>query len=814
MRHIRHDIREAVRRILREPGFTALAVLTLALGIGANTAMFSVIKTVLLEPLPYGSAERLVMIWNASDRQGTTWLSIQEVVSYRRDTTAFDGVGAYTEADANLTGGLEPERVRAAQVTPDLFDILQVPPALGRAFAPSDGAPGSDDGVVLGFRLWQRRFGADASIVDRQIEVNGRLRTVVGVMPNGFRLPMDYQRDRPTELWLPLVIDPADLGPWGSRLLLGVGRLRGDTTAATATNELQLLWKRWIDAGFIANQRDNRSNRAAIPVRELVTGDVRMPLMILLGTVAFVLLIALANVANLWLARAAARSRDVAVRAALGADRARLITQVLVESVLLAALGGAVGLALALGMIRLLARMHAGTLPRIDDASMDPALLAFTAGVSLLAGLLFGLAPAFQLSRFALNTVLNESSRGATGGRGRQRLRQALVVAQMTLSVVLVLGAGLLTRSLIALHRVPLGFATSNLLTAQVQLPPTAYPEAADVVRFYRNLDERLAQIPGVVEAGFVRILPLSRTIGNWTITLESRPYAAEENPHGDFQYATPGYFEAMGVQALRGRLVGTSDTEDAQLVVVINDTMARRYWPGEDALGKRFHFGTADQPWLTVVGIVPTLHHNAVVEEPRAEMYVPHAQVSRARAGTPRSMSVVMKTASDPRGFIAPLRAAIRAIDPKLPIADIRTMEDVEAAALAEPRLTAWLLGGFAALALALAAVGIYGTISLFVNDRTQEIGIRLALGAQRASILKMILGQGASLAAVGILLGVIASLFLTRFLDTVLYGVTTMDPFTFAAVPLLLAVVALIASFTPARRASRLDPIRSLRR
>lgn len=812
MGHLPQDLRDALRRAFREPAFTALAVLTLALGIGANTAMFSVIRTVLLEPLPYGDAGRLVMIWNASDRGGTTWLSIQEAVSYGRDAQALEAFAAYTEGDANLTGGSDPERIRAAQVMPGLFSVLQVTPLLGRTFIEAEGRPGAVSGVVLGHGLWQRRFGGDAGIVGREIQVNGRPHTVVGVMPMSFRLPMDYQRDRPTELWLPFVIDPADLGQWGNRLLLGVGRLRPDVTPASATTELQLLWKRWIDAGFIPNQRDNRGDRAAIPVRDLVTGNVRMPLMILVGTVALVLLIALANVANLLLAKAAVRGREFAVRAALGAERARLIRQMLVESIVLALLGGAAGLALAAGMVRVLAGMHAGTLPRIEDASVDPWLLAFTCATSLAAGLLFGLAPALQLSRFSLTSVLNDSSRGASAGRGRQRLRQSLVVIQVTLSVVLMLGAALLTRSLIELTRVPLGFDTSHVLTAQVQLPPATYPAAADVVRFFRELNERMAQIPGVRDAGLVRILPLSRTIGNWSITLESRPFSPEENPHGDFQYATPGYFEAMGVPPLRGRLIDRTDTEDGPLVVLVNGTMARKYWPGEDAIGKRFHFGTADQPWLTIVGIVPTVRHNAVIEEPRAEMYVPHAQVNRARAGTPRSMSIVMKTEGDPREFVARLRETVRAIDPNLPIAEIRTMEEIEARALAEPRLTTWLMGGFAALALLLATIGIYGTISLFVNDRAQEIGIRLALGAQRGTILKMVLSQGAALAGAGIVLGLGAALFLTRLLDKTLYGVTARDPLTFAVVPLLLGAVALAASLTPARRASRMDPVRSL--
>lgn len=811
---MRIDLLEAIRRLRRAPGFTAMTLLTLALGIGANSAMFSVIRTVLVEPLPYADPDRLVMIWNAADLGGTTWLSIPEIESYRRDAASFERVAAWSEGDANLTGGDEPERVPAAQVTPDLFELLGVHPLLGRAFVPAEGLPGGDAVVVLGHGLWQRRFGGDPAIVGRQIEVNGRVRVVAGIMPEGFQLPLDYRRDRPTELWVPFTIDPANPGQWGNRLLLGVARLGAGVGPEVSTNELQVLWQRWVAAGFVADQRDDRGKRAAIPVTELVTGAVRAPLMILSGTVAFVLLIALANVANLWLSTSAARGRDLAIRSALGAGRWRLVRQVLAECVLLAVPGGALGLAFAVVLVRVIAGMHAGTLPRIGDAELDPALVAFTAIVSLAAGLLFGLAPAIQLSRPALAGALGENSRGATAGRGASRLRYGLVVVQMMLSVVLLLGAGLLMRSLIELQRVPLGFETPGLLTAQIQLSPAAYPAPADVVRVFRELDRRLDAIPGVRHAGAVRILPLSRTIGDWSITLESRPYSAEENPNADFQYVTPGYFEAMGIRALHGRLVSEEDSEDSPLVAVVNDTMARKYWPGEVPIGRRFHFGTLDQPWLTIVGIVPTLRHNAIVEEPRAEMYVPHAQVSRARAGTPRSMALVLKTDGDPRAFIAPMRDAVRDVDPRLPVAEIRTMTDVEGVALARPRLVAWLVSAFAALALLLATVGIYGTIALLVSERSQEIGIRLALGAQRGAILRLVVSQGAALAGTGIAAGIALSLYVTRFLSSLVYGVTTLDPVTFAAVPCVLGLVALLAALIPARQAAALDPMRTLRR
>jgi putative ABC transport system permease protein len=810
MRTISRDLREAVRKLGREPLFAVLAIVTLALGIGATVAMFSVTRAVLLKPLPYADAGRLAMIWDVSDRGGTTWLSRPEIISYRRDLRSFESMGAYTEGDADLTGGNEPERVRAAQTTPSLFSTLGVPPLYGRTFGESDARPGAPRTVLLAHALWQRRYGADPGLVGAQIHVNGTPATVVGVMPEGFVLPLDYVRERPTELWLPFTMDEANPGQWGNRLLLAVGRLRSGVETSAATTEIHLLWRQWIDSGHIAEVATNRS---AVPIADLITGPVRTPLLVLLATVVFVLLIVFANVANLWLSKTAGRTRELAVRAALGADRRRLISQMLAESLVLALCGGAAGVALAFVMVRTLSGMHATTLPRIAGASLDPAVLLFALTTSMLAAAAFGLAPALQLSRPALGGILNDATRSITPGRWAQRFRGGLVVVQVALSVVLVLGAGLLTRSLIARQRVTLGYDTSNILTAQVQLPPARYATPADVIRFYRELDGRLRQAPGVRHAGLVRILPLSRTIGNWSIRIEGRTFRPEENPNGDFQYVTPGYFAAMGISALRGRLVETTDTPDRPLAVVINDTMAAKYWPGEEALGKRFHMGTADQPWLTIVGIVPTIRHNTVTEAPRAEMYLPHAQVSLARAGTPRSMTVVMKTDGDPRGSIGYLREAVRGLDADLPISDIRTMEDVEARAFAEPRLTARLLGGFALLALALAAIGLYGTMTLLVHDRAPEIGIRLALGATPSAVVRLVLSSAGRMTAAGVTIGLLGAALLARFLESLLYGVKASDATTFTLAPLVLLVVTLLAGAIPARRASRIDPVRALR-
>ena len=807
------DLRDVLRRLVAEPAFSTIAIVTLALGIGANTAIFSLIKTVLIRPLPYGDPGRIVVIGNTREADATTWLSNPEVFSYGHDATTLERVSGIYETEANLTGGHEPERIRAAFVTTDLFDTLAVRPMLGRAFTPPD-AEGDAHAVVLGHGLWKRRFGADPAIVGRTIQLNGVAHTVLGVMPESFRLPLDYRKDKPTEAWTPFAIDGANPGPWGDRSLIGVGRLRAGATAESATSELAVIAGRWISAGHVTDQGDFRFSRSAIPVQEFVTGSVRTPLLILLGTVGFVLLIAVANVANLLLARADVRGRDIAIRSALGARRGRLVRQLLAESVVIGVAGSALGLAFAYAGMQAATVVRPSMLPRVEGVHLDATMLAFTAVLGVVAGLVFGLAPAIHLSRPDLTSVLHDGGRSGTASRSRRAARKALVVVQMALSVVLVLGAGLLTRSLIELSRVDVGFDAANILTAQIQLPARDYARPEPVIGFYRNLAERLEQIPGVRSAGAIRILPLTRTIGDWSITLESRPFSPAENPNGDFQWVTPGYFTAMGLRLVRGRFPTSADREDAPMVVVINETMAARYWPGEDAIGKRFHLGTKDQEWLTIIGIVANVRHNAIVEEPRAEMYLSHAQVNRETGGTPRAMAIVVKTDSNPLAMVDAVRSTVRVMDPSLPISEIQTMEQVTARALSEQRFMAVLLGAFATLALVLAAVGIYGTISLLVTERAQEIGIRMALGAGRAAILRMVLSEAMLLAAAGLGIGLAAGAALTRSLDKLLYGVAAHDPVTFAVMPVVLIAVALIAALYPARRAAGLDPIATLRR
>ena len=810
------NVQHASRLLWQAPGFTLAAVATLALGIGANTAIFSLIKTVMLEPLPYSDPDRLVMVWNATAQGERTWLSIREIINYRDDGQSFAQLATYTETNANLTGGQEPERVRAAAVSANLFDTLGVSALLGRGFISGDDAPGADPTVVLGHGLWHRRFGGAPDIVGRTIQVNGRARTVVGVMPPSVRLPLDYRADRSSELWFPVVIDRANPGQWGDRSYFGVGRLAPGVQPATASSELKVISDRWIRAGFVKDNGDGAFARSAIPMQDFIVGDVRRPLLILLGAVGVVLLVACANVVNLLLARADARRREVAVRSALGARRSDLVGQFLTESVVLFALGGMAGLGLAVAALRVLATLRPAGLPRVEQAALDPTALVFTAGLSIATGILFGLVPALQLSRQGVSAVLNESGRGGAPGKVRLVVRRGLVVTQLAFSVVLVIGAGLLLRSLIELNRIDLGFDPNGVLTAQLQLPPSDYPDGSRVVDFYRQLTERLEAVPGVTAAGGVRVLPLARTIGDWSITIEGRPLAGpNENPNGDYQAVTPGYFDVMRTRLIRGRLLTPADRENAPLVVVINDTMAARYWPGQDAIGKRFQMGGIGTvlPPMTVVGIIQTSRHNAVVEEPRAEMYLAHAQLPQTVGGPGRSLAIVIRTGASPLSVAGSLREAVRSMDPNLPLAEIQTMEQITATALAAPRFAAWLLGLFAILALTLAAIGTYATISLLVTERAHEIGIRIALGAERRTILGWILGEGLALAGAGIAVGVAGALALSRVLETLLYGVGTLDPVTFLLVPLLLGTVAVVASWNPAQRAASVDPVAALR-
>jgi predicted permease len=808
------DVLYALRRLLRAPAFAALSIVTLALGIGVNTAIFSLVKTVVLRPLPYGHPDRLVLLWGKMQRGAVTNISGPEARAYAAERRVFAGVGAYTAGAAILTGGPEPERVAAAIVTPNIFATLGAPPLVGRTFGASDDPVQIADQVVLSYTLWQRRFGASRDVVGQRILVDGASTLVIGIMPAAFKLPLDFGDDRPSELWRPLDLKDPQWTSWGNHSLTGIARLNDGVSTESATAAMRTLEDQWIHdhVGGGWNDRDIK-RRAAVPVKDLVLGDVRYALWLLLGAVGVILLITCANVANLTLAKSDERQREIAVRTAIGASRGRIVQQLLTESILLSAFGGGLGIGLAYLATRTLVVLRPTGIPRLDEVGLDVGVLAFALVLSVATGVVFGVAPAIEVSRADLTTPLKESGWSGSMGRSRQRFRDALAVAQIAFSVVLLVGALLLTRSFVELRRIDLGFSPAHVLTARVTLPVTTYAKDADAIRVIRALRRRLADVAGVRAVGATRLLPLTGTIGNWSITQEGRPTAPGENPNGDWQVVTPGYFESMGIGLVRGRLLSETDDENAPIAAVISETMAARYWPGEEAIGKRFRVAGATAPWVTIVGIVGPVRHNTVTDAPRAEMYVPHAQWGAAGASTRRAMTFVIRTTADPLVVLPHIREAVRSIDPTLPLSEVRTLDQVAADALSQARFTTVLLGLFAALALTLATVGVYGLISLLIARRRREIGIRIALGARSSEIVAMVVGRGMRLAAVGAGIGLVAAVSLSRVMTTLLYAVTPMDPVTFAVVPAILVCATLLACLVPAGRALRLDPITALR-
>ncbi len=805
------DLRYAIRRLAASPAFTAVAVGTLALGIGANSALFSVLHGVLLRPLPYERPEEVVRIQAGWQGSFGNWLSQPEIVDLEEGVSSLEGVAAFTPGSVNLTGDGEPERLRSAQVMPELFEVLGVEARRGRTFTAAEGVPGGDGVVLLSHGLFQRRFGADPDVVGRTIEVNGVGRSVVGVLSPDFRLPTDFQGGR-TEIVLPLVLDRDSLQSRGSHYLHTVARLGPGATPDAVQEELDALSARLTEEGLYAANRN--FGFSAVPIRDDVFGDVRTALLVLLGAVTFVLLIACVNVANLLLARGEERHREVAVRAALGAGRRRIAQALLAESVLISLLGGAVGLLVAFGGTRLLVALDPAGIPRVQEIGVDGPVLAFSFVVAVATGLLFGAAPVVQALGTDVQAGLKEGGRGGSVGVGRSRFRRALVVAQLALAVVLLTGAGLMIRTVGQLRAIDPGFRPEGVLTMRLSLPSSSYPDAGDVSSFYLRLVERAEAMPEVRSAAAVRALPLTGTIGDWSIDLADREEAPGENPHGDWQVVTPGYIEAMGVRLIRGRSLEERDRADAVPVVVINRTMAEEYWPGENPIGERFGLGRPGlEPFFQVVGVVEDVRHNALTEAPRTEMYMPHAQFGAITEFPPRSMTLVARTGGDPLGLAGPLRELVREMDPRLPVSDVRPMAAVVGDALADSRFVMTLLAVFAALALLLAAVGIYGVLAYAVSARGREIGIRLALGAGRGGVTRLVVSQGMVLAAGGLVVGVVVAAAGSRLMEGLLYGVEALDPVTFVVVPLVLGGVALVATLLPARRAASVDPMTALR-
>src|SRR4051794_1193205 len=817
MDRLRHDLRFALRGLLRRPGFTAVVVLTLALGIGANSAIFSVVNGVLLRPLPYDRPGEVATIWVHWPGNPQGELSQPEFWDLREQSRSFTRLAAYTDGSLTLTGTGEPERLRAGFMSADALPLLGVAPASGRAFSPDDDWPGAPVAVLLSDGLWRRRFGADPAVVGRTLTLDDNPATIVGVMPPGFQLPTHYAGAR-AEIWAPLQLDPSiDRSERGWHWVTVLGRLRPGVGIGAASLEVGALARRMRET-YPDEYKPSFGGFAVIAADDLV-GEIRPAILVLLGAVGLLLLIACANVAGLLLARAEARQREIAVRTALGAGTGSLVRQLLTESVILALAGGIVGAFLADWGVRGLVAAAPPTLPRLDAVHTDGLALGFTLAVSMLTGILFGLVPALQAARPDLTTALTEGGRSGSSA-GRQRFRRGLVIGQIALALMLVTSAGLLIRSFVRIRGVDPGFDPSRLLTAEVELSGVRYDTPAKIRAFYAELVRRLQTLPGVRSAAAVRALPMTGRleIGDWSFIVEGRhanPPTPADRIAADWQALTPGYFETLRIPILQGRAIKEQDRSDAAQVVLVNRTLARLAWPGQDPIGQRILLGGGgvDSVWRTVVGIVGDVRHRGLTVASRPEMYLPHAQFP-AGTGTPqRTMRVVLRAAGDPGTLAGPLRATLAALDPEVPLVDVQTMDQAMGNWAAERRLTMILVAAFAALALTLGAVGVYGVMAHLVVQRTREIGIRIALGAVPGEILGLVMRQGAWLAAAGVGLGVGAALVVSRVLTGLLFQVTPTDPLTYVGTALALLGVAGMAALVPALRATRTDPVEALR-
>jgi predicted permease len=808
------DLKIAVRGLLKSPGFAIAALVTLSLGIGATSAIFSVVNAVLLTPLPYESPDRRVMVWSKWVSFDKTWVSSQEVWDYRERTKTLTAVSLWSSAFQNLTGSGEPARLNVGLVSANTFEVLGTRPALGRAFTQEEDRPNGPPVAVLGHDVWVAQFAADPAVIGRKISLNDVPVEVIGVMPRGFRLPTDFNVDaaEPTELWRPVQVDSTNLVR-GSHGFYAAAVLAPGQSPVTATAELQAVTKRLTEEGQYPTAM--QFTAFAVGLDDEIRGEVRPAMWLLMGAVGFLLLIACVNVANLLLVRGDARLREMAVRTAMGAAPTRLVRQLFTESVVLAVLGALLGLALAAAALRVLTSVDPTSLPPLAPVGLDLAVVAFTLVLAVVTTLLFGLAPALRTLHVNLVESLREGSHNATIGGRRQRFRRALVATEVALAVVLVVGAGLMIRSLSQLGKIDLGFNPDRVLTMRVAIPAARYQTPNQVIDFYKQLVDRVKTLPGVEQAGVMRILPLATTIGDYGLDVDGFEESPGRNAKGDWQIVSDGTFEAMGMHLVRGRWFTPADTRQSLPVAVINETMARTYWRDGNAVGGRIALGSnMSNPWVAVVGIVADERHNGVTGIVKEKFYIPHSQWHIATGGSLiRSVFVVVRTAAAPLGVAGAVRSVVRQLDPTLPVANVRPMTEVVATALATPRLTGFLLGAFAAIALALAAVGIYGVLAYLVSQRTQEIGIRLAIGADRREVLKMILRQGVILAVGGIAAGVGAALLLTRLMQSLLYEITPSDPITFVVVGVVLFVVALVASYLPAWRATRVSPLIALR-
>jgi predicted permease len=804
------DLRHAARMLLRTPVFTLVIIFTLAVGIGANTAMFSVVNAVLLQRLPFRDADRLVDLNEVEKRERSRGaIAAPNFLDWRSQADSFEGMSVYAVRNMNLaSAGGEPERLPGAFTSTSFFDVLGVPPILGRTFLPSEAEPGEATAVVLGHGLWQRRFGGAPTVIGQTVRINGEPFTVVGVMPAAVSFPPR------AELWLPSTHDVPPLGGGdprqnrGAHYLRGIGRLKAGVSVAAASAELETIGEQLARA-----YPDTNSDFTPLvtPLQDVLVRSARAPLMVLLGAVFFVLLIGVANVANLLMARATVRARELAIRVALGAGRRVLVRQLLTESVLLAVIGGGFGVLLAFWGVDLILALEPGEIPRVVPIAVDRQALAFAAGLSVIAGLLFGVVPAWQASQPELQHTLKDATRGTTGDGHRHLARMGLVLAEVALSLVLLVGAGLLFRSLLNLLDVSLGFSPARIATMQVAPTGEGYRSPEQALAYWDRVQERLRAVPGVESVALTNTVPMGGSINVLSYSVAGKPeLPLNQSPLSHVASASPAFFATLGIPVMEGREFNASDAVIDPRTVIVNQAMARREWPGQSAVGQRLSFGPGEdgQPeWLEVVGVVGNVRQYGVDQEPVPTTYVTHS------ASPTQPLTVMIRAAAEPASVAGSVRAALQAIDAALPITRLRPLDEIIGASLTQRRFNMTLLAVFAGIALVLAVAGIYGTVSYTVAQRTQELGIRTALGATRADVLRLVLWDGLKPVALGLALGMAGAFVLRRTLDRLVYGVTTSDPATFVALPVLLAVVAVVASLIPALRAARVDPMTALR-
>jgi putative ABC transport system permease protein len=800
------DFRYALRVLVKSPAFSAIAILTLGLAIGANSAIFSVVNGVLLRPLPYPHSEQLVRVFGSQPQLALAPTSPANFLEWKEQNEIFERIGTYIGQGFNLTGGDKPERVIGSRVSADLFQLLGVQPALGRGFTDEEDQVGHGQVVILSHEFWQSRFGGTPNALRQTITMNERPYAVVGVMPPGFGFP-----DTRTQVWTPVAFNPAERATRDTNFIDVIARLKPGVSIEQARAHMIALTQRQAERYPESN---TGVSAKVISLHEQTVGEVRPMLIVLLSAVAFVLLIACANLANLLLARATARQKEMAIRGALGASRTRVVRLLLTESVLLGVLGGAVGLLIAIWSLDLLVSLKPANLPRLAEIGINRTVFIFTFAISVLTGVIFGLVPALQASKPDLNEGLKESGRGATGNPRRHRVRALLVVSEVALSLILLVGAGLMIRSFARLLAVDPGFKADHVLTAFVSLPPSKYSKREEQAAFFDRLSDRLRTLPGVSAAGVVTDIPLFG--GSSTgFEIDDRPAPLPgQRPLTEYRMISLDYFSSIGMTLSHGRAFTRHDTEDAPGVVIINETMAARFFAGEEPIGKRIGLSGNPRDWREIVGVVRDVRNYGVDADVKPEVYVPFLQNAPAYlSGVASAMTAVVRSTNDPSALTNALREQVRALDKDQPISEIRTMESYLSESMAQRRFNMFLLGAFAGLALVLAAVGIYGVISYTVTQRTHEMGIRIALGARGSDIFKLVFAQAMLTTGAGIVIGLGAALGLTRLLQNLLYHVTATDPLVFASITLLLLLVAMGATYIPARRAMKVDPITALR-